>query len=74
MKAWPDIVEDVQGYLSSGIRPLPLVYSRFLEALMEMEYRKLVCVLPSPRFELYHIKLERRVRSRIATQEQRKAA
>ena len=70
--AWDSIADDVQGYIARGIRPLPFVYAQFLEALMEKERAQLLCLLPSPRFEAYHNKLERKVRAR--SDSQRRAA
>ena len=72
--SWRNIVDDVQGYISQRITPLPFVYIRFLKMLMEMEQARTLCLLPYTRFEIFHAILECRVRTRLKLQEQRKSA
>lgn len=67
MFAWNSI-DDVQQYLAKGVRPFPAVYAKFLEQLMEREQAKQLCLLPLPRLELYHLRLECKVRERIRYQ------
>lgn len=59
------VVDYVQELLGRGVRIFPKMYYEFLENLMEMERDRKLCLLPSPRFELYHMRLERKVRERI---------
>lgn len=66
-------VNDVQGYLAQGIALMPRLNMEFLQALHEKELRREVCLVPFSRFELYHLKLEQKVRARIRVQELRAA-
>jgi hypothetical protein len=63
-KPWDTIVDDVQGYLSRGVALLPDVNRRFLEALSEKERTKTLCLVPSCRFEIYHVRLYQKINSR----------
>lgn len=65
---WSSIVDDLQEYLARGVTPLPAVYAQFLEALAERERGHQLCLLPFSRFELYHIRLERKVLERLKYQ------
>jgi hypothetical protein len=70
---WPTIVDDVQGYLAQKIGVLPPVFVDFLQALSDNEKAYRVCLLPITRFELYHYKLEQKVRTRVRYQRKRVA-
>jgi hypothetical protein len=63
--SWDHLANLVQDYLMRGVIPLPSLYAEFLEALAEGEAKHQLCLLPSSRFELYHIRLEKRLWSRI---------
>jgi hypothetical protein len=56
----------IQGYLSKGAALLPHIYEHFLVQLYAMEQEKQICMLPVSIFNLYHIRLERKLTSRIA--------
>lgn len=58
------IADEIQELLGRGVSLFPSVYYEFLEQLMEKERMKKLCLLPSARFELYHMKLERKRRAR----------
>lgn len=57
--------DDIQDYLGRGVVLLPNVYEVFLEKLMDKERERKLCLLPSTRLQLYHIRLERKVQTRI---------
>jgi len=63
--AWNCVVDDIQDVMARGVALLPTVYFEFLEQLSERERTQNLCLLPSPRFELYHYRLESKVRQRI---------
>lgn len=66
---WPNIVDEAQGYLSAGVTLHPHVNEQLLEALdLRERLHKDLCLVPLARFELYHIRLERKVRTRIQYQ------
>lgn len=65
---WKSHADDFQDYLARGVIPLPPAYAEFLEALSEREREHKLCLLPFSRFDLYHIRLERKVRERIRYQ------
>jgi tryptophanyl-tRNA synthetase len=63
---WDTIVDDVQRYLSCNVAVLSHVNEQFLEALAQRERtQKDLCLVPFARFQLYHVRLERKVRHRI---------
>lgn len=62
---WDTIVDDVQGYLARGVALLPSVNRQFLEALSDKERAAELCLVPSCRFELYHVRLYQKITARI---------
>lgn len=72
-KTWDTIVEDVQGYLARDIALLPNVNRQFLEALSQRERAKQLCLIPSCRFELYHVRLYDKLTARLHERKQRTA-
>ena len=58
-------VDEIQGYVSNGVRPLPFIYEYFLEQLRELEKQQQVSMLPIAIFELYHFNLRKRLVERI---------
>lgn len=50
-------VDAFQFCLTRGVIPLPFVYSRFLDVLKGQERNHKLCLVPSSRFELFHLKL-----------------
>lgn len=51
-------VDHVQFCLSRGITSLPLVYAAFLDALLERERKNQLCLVPSSRFDVFHLRLK----------------
>lgn len=70
-RTWDTIINDVQGYLARGIKLLPHVNYDFLEALSERERDHKLCLVPSSRFELYHLRLHRKLTARLKAKQQR---
>lgn len=63
---WNTVNEDVvQEYIGRGVILLPIVYEAFLNRLDEQERDKKLCLLPLARLQLYHIRLERKVQTRL---------
>lgn len=63
---WDAIIDDVHTYLAANIALLPHVNEQFLKALERREQiHKDVCLVPFARLQLYHIRLEQKVRQRI---------
>ena len=59
-------VNQIQGYLSKGAALLPHIYEHLLVQLYAMEQEEKVCMLPVSIFNLYHIRLKRKLTNRIA--------
>ncbi len=66
-------VDQIQGYLVKGVVPLPLIYEHLLTQLEEMHQENNICMLPISVFDLYHIKLTKKLIYRIAQHQERKA-
>jgi hypothetical protein len=65
-------VEQVQGYLARGVALLPYIYEDLLLQLREMEHGNKVCMLPIATFDLYHIRLRKKLIWRIEQHEAHK--
>lgn len=61
------VIDELQYFLGRGVRLFPNLYYDFLNHLKERERAHKLCLLPSSRFELYHMQLERRAQDRINT-------
>ena len=72
--SWNNIADDVQDYIACGITPLPFVYYKFLQKLVELEYVNKLCLLHHTRLEVFHVNLESKVLARVKSQEYRKPA
>ncbi len=46
-------VDDVQSYLIKGAGVHPLLYTTFLETLLELEYERKLCLTHQTRMEMY---------------------
>ena len=59
-------VDDVQSYLIKGAGVHPLLYSTFLEALLELEYERKLCLVPQTRLELYSKRVSANIARKLA--------
>jgi hypothetical protein len=66
-------VEDVQGYLSKGVVPLPFIYERMLEQLEQLQQEHRVSMLPVAIFDVYHLRLKKKLIWRIEQHQARKS-
>lgn len=67
-------VDQIQGYLVRGVALLPNLYEHLLVQLESMVREKKACMLPVSIFDLYHIRLKKRLICRIETYKARTAA
>ena len=65
--------EEIQGYLACGVLLLPSIYEHMLVQLSKMEHNDLVCLLPISIFDLYHIRLKKKLVFRIEQYQQQTA-
>ena len=59
-------VDDVQNYLIKGAGVHPLLYTTFLEALLELEYKRKLCLVPQTRLELYSNRVSANIARKLA--------
>ena len=64
-------VDEIQGYLSKGAALLPHIYEHMLIRLIEMEHNEKACLLPITIFDMYHLRLKRRLEYRISQHQAR---
>ena len=55
-------IDEIQEYITKGARIHPLLYSMYLETLVELEFERKLCLTPKTRLEIY----SRRVSANIA--------
>ncbi len=59
-------VNDIQGYLTKGAQVHPLLYSVFLELLVELEYDRKLCLTPQTRMEFYSKRVAANIARKLA--------
>lgn len=59
-------VSEVQGYLSKGARVHPLLYTAFLDQLIELEFSDKLRILPQTRLEIYSTRVASNIARRLA--------
>lgn len=52
-------IEELQLYLTNGIRMMPALYEHYLDCLDELERRGHISLVPSAIFERYHRKFKK---------------
>ncbi len=59
-------INDVQGYLTKGAKVHPLLYTAFLNELIELQYKRILSILPQTRLEIYSKRVSANIARRIA--------
>ena len=59
-------VDQIHGYLVSRVSLMPLVYERYLDEVVRLKNENKLSLLPLTIFEVYHLRLKRRITERIA--------
>ena len=59
-------VNEVQDYLIRGANIHPLLYNAFLDELVELEFKKNLCLVPSTRLEIYSNRVASRIAQKLA--------
>ena len=59
-------VNDVQGYLSKGAEVHPLLYTSFLNELVQLEFARKICLTPKTRLEIYSKRVAANIARKLA--------
>jgi len=59
-------INDVQGYLTKGAKVHPLLYTAFLNELIELQYKRILSILPQTRLEIYSKRVAANIARKIA--------
>ena len=59
-------INEVQGYLIRGAKVHPLLYTAFLNELIELQFKRILSILPQTRLEIYSKRVSANIARRIA--------